>query len=86
MMGTEHEHWTRNPDGDQPRLDSTTQKGRAIPAQIGFLAENGTPLQVSYQRALELGLVEQQVIPTQSIEKYGKTVVELWNAENNNTG
>ena len=74
----EFEGWTRNTEGDQPRLVSQcdSQKDRAIPAQFGFITPDGAEVQMSYTRALELGLVEPQIIPTERMDEWGKRRLE----------
>jgi len=64
----------RNYALDQPRLQSGVNgfEDYAIPPQIGITLENGTDVQVSYARAVALGLIAKGVIPTVSIEKYVK--------------
>lgn len=64
-----YEGWTRNPEGDQPRLVGAGDK--AIPPQMGFTTPDGAEVQISYKRALEYGLVEPQIIHTERIDHYG---------------
>lgn len=75
-----YEGWKRNKDGDQPRLVSNVDRkeDRVIPPQIGFTTPNGTDVQMSYQRAVELGLVEKKVVGTERIDVYGQKVVKRW--------
>ncbi len=64
----------RNEAIDQPRLVSSQNnyEDHAILPQIGFTLENGTEVQVSYERARELGLIATAVIATVRIDEYGK--------------
>ncbi len=69
--------WRRNEDGDRPKLrltpftDGTTP---IIPQQVGFVDENGTLIEISVERALELGLIAigEVEISSMNIEEYLK--------------
>lgn len=64
--------YIRKPELDQPRLVSGVNRFEeyAIPPQIGFTSPEGTDVQMSYQRARELGLISTLVVATQTIEQY----------------
>ena len=63
----------RNEELDQPRLVSGEEgyEDHAIPAQYGFILPNGTPVQVSYERAKELGLIKTQIVRTDRVDSWG---------------
>jgi len=67
--------YQRAPHLDQPRLVSGCNgfEDAAIPAQVGFIAPNGTEVQMSYERAKELGMVATSVIATVPIQEYAQT-------------
>ena len=68
-----YEGWVRKPELDQPRLVSSQvgYENQAIPAQVGFTTPEGADVQMSYERARDLGLIATAVIATARIDKYG---------------
>lgn len=78
--------YERAPEGDQPQLKTSIDDkgfhGLAIPQQIGFTDEHGTLIQMSVKRAEQLGLIGKKEVKkeTRRIDKYGKELLEEWNA------
>ena len=72
--------WVRDMAGDQPLLETSYFDGAAylpaIPEQVGFLAPNGTPVQMSAKRATELGLMDPQPTKKMDVYKYGQQQLE----------
>ena len=53
-------NWKRNPNGDRPELEFPCQprEGRlALPQVVGFINEQGTPIELSVEKAQQLGLI-----------------------------
>ncbi len=54
----ENPKWTRNPQGDRPALIGHNLE---IPQQLGFINELNSPIEVSVDQAIKLGLVGQGI-------------------------
>ncbi len=61
----ENPKWTRNPQGDRPALvfpsQYANQEPTVIDQQLGFLNEFQSPIEVSVDQAIKLGLVGQSI-------------------------
>lgn len=79
-----HKGLVRDPSGDQPKLISWTGDDSliSIPQQIGFINPEGTQIQMSASRALELGLIDYFDVEVKLTKEHAQEVLDRNNQSN----